>query len=82
MEQSEKARQKAKLDASQAKVEADEAKAKAASVKELQKKLDGAEAALNEHKAAHDTREKGILKRLNTQNRRFLGNFVDPFYFS
>ncbi|KAK1644440.1 hypothetical protein QYE76_062245 [Lolium multiflorum] len=50
LEQSEKARQKAELDASQAKVEADEAKA--ASVEELQKKLEDAEAALNEHKAA------------------------------
>ncbi|KAK1628419.1 hypothetical protein QYE76_002734 [Lolium multiflorum] len=44
LEQSETARKKAELDASQAKVEADEAKAKAASVEELQKKLDDAEA--------------------------------------
>ncbi|KAK1627391.1 hypothetical protein QYE76_001706 [Lolium multiflorum] len=76
LEQSETARKKAELDASQAKVEADEAKAKAASVEELQKKLEDAEAALNEHKAAQAAREKGILKRLNTQNRRFLGSFV------
>ncbi|KAK1667375.1 hypothetical protein QYE76_055534 [Lolium multiflorum] len=79
LEQSETARKKAELDASQAKVEADEAKAKAASVEELQKKLDDAEAALNEHKAAQDTREKGILKRLNTQNRRFLGQTSQDF---
>ncbi|XP_051184193.1 uncharacterized protein [Lolium perenne] len=82
LEQSEAARKKAELVASEAKAEANEAKAKAASVEELQKRLEDAEAALNEHKAAQDTREKGILKRLNTQNRRFLGNFVDPFYFS
>ncbi|KAK1693432.1 hypothetical protein QYE76_010129 [Lolium multiflorum] len=75
LEQSETARKKAELDASQAKVEADEAKAKAASVEELQKKLDDAEAALNEH----NTREKGILKRLNTQNRRFLGQTSQDF---
>ncbi|KAK1627344.1 hypothetical protein QYE76_001659 [Lolium multiflorum] len=72
LEQSETARKKAEFDASQAKVEADKAKAKAASVEELQKKLDDAETALNEHKAAQDTHEKGILKRLKTQNRRFL----------
>ncbi|KAK1692079.1 hypothetical protein QYE76_008776 [Lolium multiflorum] len=71
LERSETARKKAELDASKAKAEADEAKAKAASVEELQKKLEDAEAALNEHKAAQATREKGILKRL--QNRRFLG---------
>jgi chromosome segregation ATPase len=82
LEQSETARKKAELDASQAKAEADEAKAKAASVEELQKRLEDVETALNEHKAAQATREKGILKRLSTQNRRFLGNFVDPFYFS
>ncbi|XP_071674384.1 uncharacterized protein [Lolium perenne] len=79
LEQSEAARKKAELDASQAKVEADEAKTKAASVEELQKKLDDAKAALNEHKAAQDTREKGILKRLNTQNRRFLGQTSQDF---
>jgi hypothetical protein len=82
LEQSETARKKAEFDASQAKVEADEAKAKAASIEELQKKLDDAETALSEHKAAQDTREKGILKRLKTQNRRFLSNFLDPFSFS
>ncbi|KAK1694378.1 hypothetical protein QYE76_011075 [Lolium multiflorum] len=79
LEQSETARKKAELDARQAKVEADEAKAKAASVEELQKKLGDAEAGLNEHKAAQDSREKGILKRLNTQNRRFLGQTSQDF---
>ncbi|KAK1643684.1 hypothetical protein QYE76_061489 [Lolium multiflorum] len=79
LEQSETARKKAELDASQAKAEADEAKAKAASVEELQKRLEDAETALNEHKAAQATREKGILKRLNTQNRRFLGQTNQEF---
>nr|XP_051221549.1 uncharacterized protein LOC127339774 [Lolium perenne] len=79
LERSETARKKAELDASEAKAEADEAKAKAASVEELQKKLEDAEAALNEHKAAQATREKGILKRLNTQNRRFLGQTNQEF---
>ncbi|KAK1693596.1 hypothetical protein QYE76_010293 [Lolium multiflorum] len=79
LEQSETARKKAELDASQAKAEADEAKAKAASVEELQKRLEDVETALNEHKAAQATREKGILKRLNTQNRRFLGQTSQEF---
>ncbi|KAK1619359.1 hypothetical protein QYE76_024876 [Lolium multiflorum] len=79
LEQSETARKKAELDASQAKAEADEAKAKAASVEELQKRLEDVETALNEHKAAQATREKGILKRLNTQNRRFLSQTSQEF---
>ncbi|XP_071679659.1 uncharacterized protein [Lolium perenne] len=74
LEQSEAARKKAELVASEAKAEADEAKAKAASVEELQKRLEDAEAALNEHKAAQAAREKGILKRLNSQSRRFKVN--------
>ncbi|KAK1610993.1 hypothetical protein QYE76_034666 [Lolium multiflorum] len=53
-----------------AKAEADEAKAKAAGVEELQKKLEDATAALDEHKAAQASREEGILKRLKTQSRR------------
>jgi uncharacterized protein YlxW (UPF0749 family) len=80
LEQSEMARQKAELDASQAKAEAQEATAKAASVEDLQKRLDVAKAALNEHKAAQIAREKAITKRLNAQNRRFVGNLVVPFY--
>ncbi|KAK1594932.1 hypothetical protein QYE76_007566 [Lolium multiflorum] len=79
LEQSEAARKKAELDASEAKAEADEAKAKAASAEELQKRLEDAEAALNEHKAAQATREKGILKRLNSQNRRFQGQTNQEF---
>nr|XP_051190503.1 uncharacterized protein LOC127303837 [Lolium perenne] len=71
LEQSEAARKKAELVASEAKAEANEAKAKAASVEELQKRLEDTETALNEHKAAQATREKGILKRLNSQNQRF-----------
>ncbi|KAK1606919.1 hypothetical protein QYE76_030592 [Lolium multiflorum] len=46
LEQSEAARQKAELVASEAKAEADEAKAKVASVEELQKRLEDAESAL------------------------------------
>ncbi|KAK1692223.1 hypothetical protein QYE76_008920 [Lolium multiflorum] len=79
LEQSETGRKKAELDASQAKAEADEAKAKAAGVEELQKRLDDAETALNEHKAAQATREQAIIKRLNTQNRRFLGKTNQEF---
>ncbi|KAK1670367.1 hypothetical protein QYE76_058526 [Lolium multiflorum] len=79
LQQSETAHKKAELDASQAKAEADEAKAKAAAVEDLQKRLDDAETALNEHKAAQATREKAIVKRLNTQNRRFLGKTNQEF---
>ncbi|KAK1633107.1 hypothetical protein QYE76_007422 [Lolium multiflorum] len=70
LEQSEAARKKAELVASEAKAEADEAKAKVASVEELQKRLEDAESALNEHKAAQAAREQGILKRLKSQSRR------------
>ncbi|KAK1648128.1 hypothetical protein QYE76_065933 [Lolium multiflorum] len=70
LEQSEAARKKAELVASEAKAEADEARAKAASVEELQKRLEDAESALNEHKAAQAAREQGILKRLKSQSRR------------
>ncbi|KAK1602799.1 hypothetical protein QYE76_018615 [Lolium multiflorum] len=52
LEQSEAARKKAELVASEAKAEADDAKAKAASVEELQKRLKDAESALDEQKAA------------------------------
>ncbi|KAK1698926.1 hypothetical protein QYE76_015623 [Lolium multiflorum] len=79
LEQSEAARKKAELVASEAKAEANEAKAKAASVEELQKRLEDTETALNEHKAAQATREKGILKRLNSQNRRFKGQTNQEF---
>ncbi|XP_051206122.2 uncharacterized protein [Lolium perenne] len=79
LEQSEAARKKAELVASEAKTEADEAKAKAASVEELQKKLEDAETALNEHKAAQAAREQGILKRLKSQSRRFQGQTNQEF---
>ncbi|KAK1632403.1 hypothetical protein QYE76_006718 [Lolium multiflorum] len=79
LEQSETARKKAELDASQAKAEAEKATAKAAGVEDLQKRLDDAETALHEHKAAQATREKAIIKRLNTQNRRFLGKTNQDF---
>ncbi|KAK1612586.1 hypothetical protein QYE76_036259 [Lolium multiflorum] len=52
LEQSEAARKKAELVASEAKAEADDAKAKAASVEELQKRLKDAESALDEQKTA------------------------------
>ncbi|KAK1699468.1 hypothetical protein QYE76_016165 [Lolium multiflorum] len=70
LEQSEAARQKAELVASEAKSEADEAKAKVAGVEELQKRLEDAESALNEHKIAQAAREEVILKRLKSQIRR------------
>ena len=82
LEQSEAARKKAELDAGKAKAEADKAKAEAAGVEDLQKRLDDAKTALNEHKAAQATREKAIIKRLNMQNQRFVGKFIDPLYFS
>jgi chromosome segregation ATPase len=79
LEQSEAARKKAELDAGKAKAEADKAKAEAAGVEDLQKRLHDAETSLNEHKAAQATREKAIIKRLNSQNRRFVGKFVNLF---
>jgi hypothetical protein len=79
-EQSEMARKKAELDASQAKAEAAEATAKTAGVEDLQKRLADAEAALDEHKVSQASREKAITKRLIAQNRRFVGNFIVPFY--
>ncbi|KAK1631245.1 hypothetical protein QYE76_005560 [Lolium multiflorum] len=72
LEQSEAARKKAELVASEAKAEADDAKAKAASVEELQKRLKDAESALDEQKTAQAAREEGILKRLKSQSRRTL----------
>ncbi|KAK1602411.1 hypothetical protein QYE76_016740 [Lolium multiflorum] len=72
LEQSEAAREKVELVASEAKAEADDAKEKAASVEELQKRLKDAESALDEQKAAQAAREQGILKRLKSQSRRTL----------
>ncbi|KAK1641931.1 hypothetical protein QYE76_059736 [Lolium multiflorum] len=79
LEQSEAARKKAELVASDAKAEASEAKAKAASVENLQKRLEDAETALNEHKAAQAAREQGILKRLKSQSRRIQGQTNQEF---
>ncbi|KAK1653454.1 hypothetical protein QYE76_071259 [Lolium multiflorum] len=79
LEQSEAARKKAELDAGKAKAEADKAKAEAAGVEDLQKRLHDAETSLNEHKAAQATREKAIIKRLNSQNQRFVGKTNQEF---
>ncbi|KAK1669262.1 hypothetical protein QYE76_057421 [Lolium multiflorum] len=79
LEQSEMARKKANLDASQAKAEAEEATAKAAGVEDLQRRLADAETALNEHKASQAAREKAITKRLTAQNRRFVARTNQEF---
>ncbi|KAK1630222.1 hypothetical protein QYE76_004537 [Lolium multiflorum] len=79
LEQSEMARKKADLDASQAKAEAEEATAKAAGVEDLQRRLADAETALNEHKASQAAREKAITKRLTSQNRRFVAKTNQEF---
>ncbi|KAK1667169.1 hypothetical protein QYE76_055328 [Lolium multiflorum] len=79
LEQSEAARKKAELDAGKAKAEADKAKAEAAGVEDLQKRLHAAETSLNEHKAAQAAREKAIIKRLNSQNRRFVSKTNQEF---
>ena len=80
LEQSEVARKKAELDAGKAKAEAEKAKAEAAGVEDLQKRLHDAETSLNEHKDAQAAREKAIIKRLNSQNRRFVSKFFDLFW--
>ncbi|KAK1686137.1 hypothetical protein QYE76_046985 [Lolium multiflorum] len=72
LEQSEEARKKAESDASKARAEADKAKADAAGVEELQKRLHDAETSLSEHIAAQSAREDAIIKRLKSQNRRFV----------
>ncbi|KAK1604285.1 hypothetical protein QYE76_027958, partial [Lolium multiflorum] len=79
LEQSEMARKKVELDASQAKAEAEEAIAKAAGVEDLQKRLADAETALNDHKASQASREKAITKRLIAQNRRFVAKTNQEF---
>ncbi|KAK1612241.1 hypothetical protein QYE76_035914 [Lolium multiflorum] len=63
LEQSEAARKKAELDASNAKAEADKAKAEAAGVEDLKKKLHDVETSLSEHIAAQSAREEPIIKR-------------------
>ncbi|KAK1665870.1 hypothetical protein QYE76_054029 [Lolium multiflorum] len=72
LEQSEEARKKAESDAVQARREADKAKADAAGVEDLRKRLHDAETSLSEHISAQSAREEAILKRLRTQNRRFI----------
>ncbi|KAK1616365.1 hypothetical protein QYE76_021882 [Lolium multiflorum] len=72
LEQSEKARKKAESDAVGARAEADKAKADAAGVEDLRKKLHDAETSLSEHITAQSAREEAILKRIRTQNRRFV----------
>ncbi|KAK1670830.1 hypothetical protein QYE76_058989 [Lolium multiflorum] len=81
LEQSEAARKKAELVASEAKAEADDAKAKAASVEELQKRLKDAESALDEQKAAQAVVNKGSQCRKvdPKQNKILMENPVnDP----
>ncbi|KAK1618297.1 hypothetical protein QYE76_023814 [Lolium multiflorum] len=79
LEQSEEARKKAELDAIQARAEADKAKADAAGVEDLKKKLHDAETSLSEHIAAQSAREEAIIKRLRSQNRRFVNKTSQEF---
>ncbi|KAK1649337.1 hypothetical protein QYE76_067142 [Lolium multiflorum] len=55
-----------------ARTKADKAKADAAGVEDLRKKLHDAETSLSEHITAQSAREEAILKRIRTQNRRFV----------
>jgi septal ring factor EnvC (AmiA/AmiB activator) len=64
LEQSETARMKAEADA--------------ATVEDLQKKLDDAKKALKENVAQHAAREEEILRRLESQNRRFVSKCPHP----
>ncbi|KAK1609924.1 hypothetical protein QYE76_033597 [Lolium multiflorum] len=79
LEQSEEARKKAESDAVQARREADKAKADAAGVEDLRKRLHDAETSLSEHITAQSAREEAILKRLRTQNRRFVSKTSQEF---
>ncbi|KAK1686095.1 hypothetical protein QYE76_046943 [Lolium multiflorum] len=79
LEQSEEARKKAESDASKARAEADKAKADAAGVEELRKRLHDAETSLSEHIAAQSAREEAIIKRLKSQNRRFVNTTSQEF---
>ncbi|KAK1627235.1 hypothetical protein QYE76_001550 [Lolium multiflorum] len=79
LEQSEKARKKAESDAIDARAEADKAKADAAGVEDLRKRLHDAETSLSEHIAAQSAREEAILKRIRTQNRRFVTRTAQEF---
>ncbi|KAK1620612.1 hypothetical protein QYE76_026129 [Lolium multiflorum] len=79
LEQSEKARKKAELDATEARAEADKAKADAAGVEDLRKRLHTAETSLSDHIAAQSAREEAILKRIRTQSRRFVARTAQEF---
>ncbi|KAK1642426.1 hypothetical protein QYE76_060231 [Lolium multiflorum] len=79
LEQSEEARKKAESDAIQARAEADKAKADAAGVEDLRKRLHDAETSLSEHIAAQSAREEAVLKRIRTQNRRFVTRTAQEF---
>ncbi|KAK1611346.1 hypothetical protein QYE76_035019 [Lolium multiflorum] len=72
LERSEEARKKAESDTVQARAEADKAKTDAAGVEDLRKRLHDAETTLSEHIAAQAAREEAVLKRIRTQNRRFV----------
>ncbi|KAK1696989.1 hypothetical protein QYE76_013686 [Lolium multiflorum] len=79
LEQSEKARKKAESDAVGARAEADKAKADAAGVEDLRKRLHDAETSLSEHITAQSAREEAILKRIRTQNRRFISRTAQEY---
>ncbi|KAK1612947.1 hypothetical protein QYE76_036620 [Lolium multiflorum] len=79
LEQSEEARKKAESDAIEARAEADKAKTDAAGVEDLRKRLHDAETSLSEHIAAQSAREEAVLKRIRTQNRRFVNRTAQEF---
>jgi chromosome segregation ATPase len=79
LERSEAARKKAESDAVRARAEADKAKTDAAGVEDLRKRLHDAETSLSEHIAAQSAREEAVLKRIRTQNRRFVSKYLNHF---
>ncbi|KAK1646648.1 hypothetical protein QYE76_064453 [Lolium multiflorum] len=79
LEQSEEAHKKAESDAIQARAEANKAKADAAGVEDLRKRLHDAETSLSEHIAAQSAREEAIIKRVRSQNRRFVSKTSQEF---
>ncbi|KAK1607919.1 hypothetical protein QYE76_031592 [Lolium multiflorum] len=79
LEQSEEAHKKAESDAVQARREADKAKTDAAGVEDFKKRLHDAETSLSEHITAQSAREEAILKRLRSQNRRFVSKTSQEF---
>ncbi|KAK1693211.1 hypothetical protein QYE76_009908 [Lolium multiflorum] len=58
---------------------ADKAKTDAAGVEDLRKRLHDAETSLSEHITAQSAREEAILKRLRSQNRRFVSKTSQEF---